>query len=237
MVPTRLVQTEKDVSDHLQEVRKQRREVASGEMGDYEESVADLMSQVDKIQGLTFAYISALDKLGQAADSLDVHLESTVTNRTRILIGRLRIALKDRNSLQRRIASPAMGEEAILLWAADVRVHANVTSLRHLIDLMKKMDLDTTAHEAFLIESTGELTTSDLASGALVRYLNNSLHRATAYLQANGWNILFKVLVVLLLLIVFHFLGRLAAKVVIASIDAWTANKSINRKTWSKARS
>ncbi len=104
--------------------------------------------------------------------------------------------------------------------AAQLRVQANVNSLRHLIALMKKLGIDTTTYEAYLIESTGELTTSDLSSGALGRFLNNRLQKIVEFTRANGLDIGMKILLFLATLVGFRYFGILVSKIVMASIDA-----------------
>ncbi len=215
-----LMGAENTVIADLKTLRIRRKKMAARDIVEFEESIADLMGQETKIQTISYEYIQALEKLNQSDHSLVQHLNSSVPNRTRILIGRLRIALKDQDSLQRRISPNANGDDAIFLMAAKIRVDATVTNLRNLISLMRKMGLDTTSHETFLIESTGKLTTTDLASGALVRVLNNWFQGSLNYLQENGLNLLVKVLMVGGLLVLFNFLGKLASKLVVASIDA-----------------
>jgi small conductance mechanosensitive channel len=219
-VPNSLTQAEASVAGELKKMRVQRKQIPAQQMGEFEENVADLMSQTTKIQNLIFDYIKAMEKLDQPDVSLSQHLQGEVQGRTRILIGRLRIALEKEASLKRRTPLPASGDDAIVLRAADLRVQANVTNLRELIALMKKLGLNTTSHEAFLIESTGQLNTTDLASGALMRFLNNWFQKMIGFLHKNGLNILIKILMVVGLLILFNYLGKLASKLVITSIDA-----------------
>jgi small conductance mechanosensitive channel len=219
-IPGHLKHVEKNVTDELRKIRMQRDQVPPQNMGEYEEKVSELMTNTTNIQKIIFQYLTALEKLGQPDSIFSNHLQRQVQNRTRILIGRLRIALNQQSSLQRRIPTPAVGDDAILLLAAQIRVQSNITNLRELIALMKKMQLDTTGHEAFLIQSTGQLTSSDLASGALMRFLNNWFQRSSSYLQKNGANILVKTLLIIGLLIFFRYLGILVSKLTITIIDA-----------------
>ncbi len=64
------------------------------------------------------------------------------------------------------------------------------------------------------------MTTTDLASGALMSFLNNWFQKMISYLRENGLNILIKFLMVVGLLVLFNYLGKLASKLVITSIDA-----------------
>ncbi len=219
-VPGNLIHAENSVMKELKDLRTLRTKISPLNLGEFEENVAELMAQTTKIQKLTFDFLTALEKLDQPNTTLSKHLQDQVQGRTRILIGRLRIALKNQRSLKNRTPATATGDEANLLMAAQLRIQANINNLRQLISLMKKMKLDTTAHEAFLIESTGRLTSTDLSSGALMRFLNNRFQSTTGYLQKNGLNFLVKVLLVLALLTLFHYLGKLLSKVIIASIDA-----------------
>ncbi len=219
-VPGSLTRAEASVISELKKMRTQRKQVPAPSLGQYEENVADLMDQTTTIQQQIFVYIEALEKLGQPNEILTTHLQTGVQGRTRILIGRLRIALKEQSSLKTRIPLPASGDDAVILLAANRRIQANVINLRHLIALMKKMGLDTTSHETFLIESTGQLTTTDLASGALMSFLNNWVQGIIGYTKENGLNILVDILVIIGLLVLFNYLGKLASKLVIASIDA-----------------
>ncbi len=219
-VPNSLLSAEKAVVEDLISLRTQRELIPAANMGQYEENVADLMGHTTTIQNHIFNYLLAIEKLGQPHARLTAHLQKEVPGRTRILIGRLRLSLKDESSLQHRIALPATGDDAVLLRAAHLRNQSNITNLRQLIALMKKMGLDTTSHEAFLIESTGQLTTTDLASGALMNFLDNKVQSVISYAQKNGVNLLLDLLFVVGLLVLFNYLGKLASKLVIASIDA-----------------
>jgi len=219
-VPGALIRAESSVVEELKALRSQRKKIPPQHMGEFEENVADLMSQTTAIQNHIFDYIQALKKLERPDSALSSHLRTQVPGRTRILIGRLRIALEDLRSLKRRTPTPASGDDNVLILAAEMRIKANVENLRALITLMKKMNLDTTAHETFLIESTGKLTTTDLASGALMNVLNRWLKSSLDYIKNNGLNFFLKTLLVLGLLILFRYLGKLASKLIIASIDA-----------------
>lgn len=219
-VPGSLIRAESSVTDELKKLRSMRKKTGPHQMGKFEDNVADLMNQTTEIQKYIFTYIKALEKLGQPNADLNNHLISGVKNRTRILTGRLRIALKEKKTLQHSTPTPASGDDAVLLLTVEQRIQANVDNLRQLISLMKELKIDTTAHETFLIESTGTLTTGDLASGVLINFLNNWVHKSIVYLQKNGLNFLLKALFILALLIVFRYLGKLSSRLVIASIDA-----------------
>lgn len=219
-VPNSLIKAESNTVDELIRLQSRRKQIPVKQVGEFEENVADLMNQTTKIQNYIFAYIEEMEKLGQPNAALTEHLQTKVQGRTRILIGRLRLALKEQRSLEKRTPTPPSAEEATILLAVNLRVQNYVSNLRQLIVLMKKMKMDTTAHETFLIESTGQLTTTDLASGALVNYLNKWFHGVVNYLNENVLSILLKALMILGLLVIFHYLGKLSSKLLIASIDA-----------------
>ncbi len=215
-----IVRVEDTIVRNLKDFRPQRKNTQASLKSEFETNLADFMNQQDVLQGLMFKFVKALEKLDLPAAALENHLQENIKDRTRILIGRLRISLKDKRALDERISLPASGDDAVLLRAAQLRVQANVKSLRHLISLMKKLSIDTTSYEAFLIESTGELTTSDLSSGALGRFLNNWFQKMLELTKNNGLDIVITILMILVTLVGFHYLGALVSKIVIASIDA-----------------
>lgn len=107
-------------------------------------------------------------------------------------------------------ALPEDGTVASRLAVSEARVQSASSSLQSAVDLMDQLELDSSHYRQQLVKTTGELSSDLLDVSVVSGIVSEWTAAATEIAAKEGPQLLFRVLIMLLILVLFIYLGRVA---------------------------
>jgi small conductance mechanosensitive channel len=162
-----------------------------------------------------------MQALGLPAAEEKAYLARVLEDRAEVCAERIPLAIEQTDALQQRLeATPGDAELEAQLAAVEKKKEASRASLATTIELMDRLELDTAEYRKVLIQSTGEITADILDSDVALGLLRHWLSSLEDWLVDRGPGLVFKILVFVLILFVFHLLSRLTRRVVASAVQA-----------------
>jgi small conductance mechanosensitive channel len=165
--------------------------------------------------------IARMKKLGIDATETSEQADRLLRERATYLEGRLELLLANRTEVRELLRGALEGEKEELqkeLRSLNGRASSTADGLRAVLDQMDRVGIDTTASRAILIKAAREVDPGSLDARATAGLLQQWLSEGRSWVRANGSNMIVRLLVVLLILLAFLFLSKVAAKVVRAGV-------------------
>ncbi len=204
-------------SREIDDLRDQRSSATTDELGDIEASINKSRDRLDDLLTAKINTLTTADSLGLSTGEEWDRLERILTNRAENLVGRLQIAVNERNRLQTRIkdAERAGAPEADMaadrtrLQYANRRVEGIANSLGRKVDLLAKRGVNVTQYRQFIIQTTGKVTERVLDPRVLVGLVHDFLKDSWKWIKESTPAFLVKVLIILAFIFSFRLGFRL----------------------------
>jgi small conductance mechanosensitive channel len=211
-------------TERIAELQQQRATTEPEGLEDLELRIREAQSQYDMILVGQAENLTAANALGiETVESWD-YLDRLLVGRAENLVGRLQIAVGDRDRFRRQVeeadaAEAPESENAALrsqFRASEERIRGIVTSLYVTAGLLDGRGYDTDQYRQFAIRATGELTGDVLDPGVLAGLLRDLRDSIWAWLQDNGPTLLVQALIVIALVVLFRIGFRLSWRAYLA---------------------
>jgi len=199
--------------DQLTTLRSQRGVTSVDQLGDLELNIEETRKRLDAILQSYSSTIDMADALHLDTQSARQELDGLLHKRTETLVGRLTIAVKQRDHLSRRVKDDEragapetdIGANRIQLRYAEERVRGLAQSLDAMVSLLDKRGIDTTEYRKTMIRATGDVTQDVLDPRVLFGLLGDAALAVGKWSRDNLPTLLLHVVIV----IGFMVLGRL----------------------------
>jgi small conductance mechanosensitive channel len=199
------------------ELRHQRASASVEEIGPLEAEIADVWAWTDTIVVYQMSAITAAEQISVDVAREWEQLDELLEHRAEQQVGRLQIAVADRDRLEARVKTlrrTGAPESEITdlqrnLSAVQSRIDAIATSLGVTNELLRGRGFDTVAYREILIRTTGEVTGDVLDPQVLLRLVGDLATDAWDWIRDNTATILARILIVVGFVILFRFLFRL----------------------------
>jgi len=165
--------------------------------------------------------IGRMNSLGVDPSSLAEQVDHLLRDRAQILDGRLRLLVEQRSNIkesQRRAVESDKSDIQKQLNTVQAQIDFWANALRSTLDLMDRRKIDTTEQREFLVKATGEVAPGTLDTKVAASLFQESLADARIWLRERGPRMVVRLGVVLLILLVFWFLSKVAAKIIGAAV-------------------
>ena len=172
---------------------------------------------------LTFAIdvVELEEAMQLATEQTRARIERQVQDQARLAASHLAAAARRLKDLTSGMASIPDGEQrARIEDEAKARLQGAASHLGKTIDLMERLDLDTTVYRQILISSTGEVTVEAIDTRVAGELISRWAKGIRESITANGPNILFQTLLFVLILSIFWGLSRFVRNVVARAVEA-----------------
>ncbi|MBW8192109.1 mechanosensitive ion channel [Neiella marina] len=216
-----------ELEKHIDEEREKRSTKDSGELLDWESQMAHLQQRLDSMLSFTMQNIAWQDKVGLTTSS-------ERNNFTKALIARaddislLLIYSEQQLTQLAEEKSEALSSELehldTAIRAYHEKIDSNNASLALTVQLLDQLGTNTSRYKEALIASTGAVTEDIFNINVISRLVSRwSSKLWTAFLDF-GPNLLFKLIVIVAILVAFHFVAQTARKLVFKA----TSNSKLN---------
>ncbi|MGW8323836.1 MAG: mechanosensitive ion channel family protein, partial [Thermodesulfobacteriota bacterium] len=204
-----------DLRKTIAKEREKRESLAPEELVAFEENLA---KESTKLDGLYKALCDNLDQIkamGLDASEEASYLSERLSDRAEILAGQVKLTLERITGAKEVLGkNPDNAEYQTRLPAEEAKLNRTTQSLQSVVDLMKRLDLESAQYTQLLIQTTGDITgdifDTEVAFGLLQQWMDN----LKTWAVDNGPRLIFKFLLFLLILVVFKVLARFTGKVV-----------------------
>ena len=186
-------------------------EMAPAELAITYQRLWQAIEKYDDVLGSMVSWLDVADQLGiddqDLAAFLTNEIEEAAANRSTFV----QLSLDAVTALREVAATlPTNQEVADKLAVNEARVKIASNGLQNSVDLMNKLKLDSSHYRQQLVQTTGELT-SDLLNVSVLSGIVSEWTATTAELAATeGPRLVFRLIIVLLILVFFFYLGRAA---------------------------
>ena len=204
-------------SREIDDLRDQRSSATTDEMGDIEASINKSRDKLDDLLTAKVNTLTTADSLGLSTGEEWERLERILTNRAENLVGRLQIAVNERDLLERKIrdAQRAGAPEADIgadrtgLQYAKRRVEGVARSLANTVNLLAKRGVQVTHYRQFIIQTTGKVTERVLDPRVFVGLVNDFLKDSWSWIKDNAPAFLVKLIILLAFVVFFRLVFRI----------------------------
>jgi small conductance mechanosensitive channel len=156
-----------------------------------------------------------MEALGLAAAGEKAFLAEELSERAATAAERIRLSLEQISALQERLQEkPGDADIETALSAAVEKKEASRAELTATIGMMDRLELETSEYQQLLIEATGAITTDILDTEVALGLFQQWLIRLKDWTIESGPGLIFRAIVFVLILFVFHLLARLTRKIV-----------------------
>ena len=147
-------------------------------------------------------------------------LDQALQQRAEVLAGQIALTQKEiEANLQSLAATPEDTSTQQIIKALQEKQNITTASLKNSVALLQENDLEAARYKEILIKSTGDITSDILDLNVLRRLSQAWLKNVSNYIIDNGGAVFFKIVIFLLILLVFHYLSRAAAKILRKSLS------------------
>ncbi len=214
-ISPRLIQYAEGARKSISKLRKEEKSVASEKRVALEEKLAAQNARLNGLYKAICDHIDRLKAMGLDASKETSYLTERLSKRAEILAGQIKLTLEQiKNAKGVAEKNPDNAAFQATLQAEEAKLDHSTQSLQAVVDMMKRIDLESAQYTQLLIQATGDITgdifNSEVAFGLLQQWMEN----LKAWAVDNGPRMIFKFLLFLLILVVFKILARFTGKVV-----------------------
>ncbi len=214
-ISPRLIQNVEDARKSISKLKNERKSVAPEELVAFEEKLAGESTRLDGLYKAVCDQIDRLKAMGLDASKEISYLTENLTTRAEILAGQVKLTLEQiKNAKGAAEKNPDNAQYQAKLQAEEAKLERSTQSLQAVVDIMKRLGLESAQYTQLLIQATGDITgdifNTEVALGLLQQWMDN----LKTWAVDNGPRMIFKFLLFLLILVVFKVLARFTGKVV-----------------------
>ena len=202
--------------DRIATLRNQRIDVAQDAMVDLETEITIARGRLDKIIGGLNSVLEDATELGIDVGDSWQKFDLIVNSRTETLVGRLQIAVNNREELKQKLesakragATPSelMNKREQVQMASD-RITGVAESLAVSVDLLSSRGFETSKFNRFLITTTGEITERFFDPKVFIGLVQDFGGKVWQWLSDNGPTLLVKLFIVIITTFAFRWSFR-----------------------------
>ena len=205
-----------ELRTELSELRSQRDSVAGEDLLKLVAQLADANETLNLVLEVTLDNADRMEKLGMSADEEREYVAGILEDRAAIAGERVTLSLEQISGLKQRLEEkPDDPDLTAELAAAEAKRDTNQENLTATIEMMNRLDLETTEYQKLLIQATGQITTDILDTKVAVGLFGQWLAGLRDWAVDNGPRVIFKaflfLLIFLLATLLFLFFGLVSA--------------------------
>ena len=206
-----------ETADEFDEIRVRRATATAQEIGPLELEIKDLRAWADTVTRYQEWALSEADSLRVDVSDRWKRYDQFVLEFAENTVGRLQIAVSERNDLRDRIRvaertnAPAteIADLKLRLGAAQTRIDAIADNAASLNDRLEERGYETSAYRENLIRATGEVTGDVLNPQVLLRLARGFFADLWRSLRENAGTVFVRVLIVIAFIVFFRVLFSL----------------------------
>lgn len=204
-----------DLRKTIAKEREKRESLAPEELVAFEENLSKESAKLDGLYKALCDNVDQMKTMGLDPSEQVSYLSERLTERAEILAGQVKLTLEQITGAKEvLLKKPDNAEYQMKLVAEEAKLNRTTQSLQSVVDLMKRLDLESAQYTQLLIQTTGDITgdifDTEVAFGLLQQWMDN----LKTWAVDNGPRMIFKFLLFLLILVVFKVLARFTGKVV-----------------------
>jgi small conductance mechanosensitive channel len=204
-----------DLRKTIAKEREKRESLAPEELVAFEENLAKESTKLDELYKALCDNVDQIKAMGLDASEEASYLSERLSDRAEILAGQVKLTLERiAGAKEVLVKNPDNAEYQSRLPAEEAKLNRTTQSLQSVVDLMKRLDLESAQYTQLLIQTTGDITgdifDTEVAFGLVQQWMDN----LKTWAVDNGPRMIFKFLLFLLILVVFKVLARFTGKVV-----------------------
>jgi small conductance mechanosensitive channel len=204
-----------DLRTAIAKQREEQESVGPEELVAFEEGLAKESARLDELYRILCDHVDRMKAMGLDASEEISFLSERLSHRAEILSGQVKLTNEKIAGAKEVLEkNPDNAEYQAKLLAGQAKLTRTTRSLQAVVDVMKRLDLESAQYTQLLIRATGDITgdifDTEVAFGLLQQWMDNLKNWAVD----NGPRMIFKFLLFLLILVVFKVLARFTGKVV-----------------------
>ncbi|UCG73628.1 MAG: mechanosensitive ion channel [Chromatiales bacterium] len=212
----------------LLEARRQQRDAAPPEAAiDAQDAVTAAARAVDDVFRFYARHVRLMQKLGLDDSVARQSLTEQLEDRADELSVLAKANDEEIGTLEERLKlNPEDAESKARLVLLNVNQKGTVEALRRMVDLLQELDADTVEYQELLFTFTGDVSDIGLDTEVVTGLLKDWVEQAREWLRAEGWSLVIRVAIVLLILLAAWVLARLVRKFVYKALISGRASMS-----------
>ena len=216
-----------DLRKTIAKEREKRESLAPEELVAFEENLSKESAKLDELYKALCDNVDQMKTMGLDPSKEASYLSERLSGRAEILAGQVKLTLEKITGAKEVLAkNPDNAEYQAKLLAEEAKLNRTTQSLQSVVDLMKRLDLESAQYTQLLIQTTGDITgdifDTEVAFGLLQQWMDN----LKTWAVDNGPRMIFKFLLFLLILVAGRFLARLISRGVAKSLARPQVNMS-----------
>jgi small conductance mechanosensitive channel len=224
MIP-RITQYLGDSERRVTNLRRRREEVSESELLGIEQAIGkEIEWGIVLFRGLADT-VEDMEKLGMDATRFREDLTQDVVKAADRIAGRLSHEIDQGDQVRQRLAqTPDDQKLKAHLGALDLRENTTTESLSVVIRLLQRLDQPATEYQTLLLTATGEVTADVFDKEVALDLLDQALRTARDWLEQNGPNYLFRLVLFVSIVVFSRLLGNLVRRVVSRALSSDRVN-------------
>jgi small conductance mechanosensitive channel len=203
-----------ELEEIIAERRAERATTPPDALPALEQRIAENTTWLDGLLGTYVDIIDHMEELGLDTSAERDYLSEHLMRRAGVIAERVGLAVEEVRSLQSRLRRTPESQDLLSsLHAAEGRRDAIMRDLSGTVELLKRLELDTTTYRQLIIEATGELTADVLDFGVASGLARTWFASAGEWFRLSGPRIFFKIILFLIVLFLFRLAAKLARKI------------------------
>ena len=204
-----------DLRKTIAKQREERGSLAPEELVAFEENLAKESARLDELYKALCDNVDQMKAMGLDPSEATTYLSERLSDRAEILAGQVKLTVEQITGAKEVLEkNPDNAEYQAKLVAEESKLARTTQGLQAVVDLMKRLDLQSSQYTQLLIQSTGDITgdifDTEVAFGLLQQWMDN----LKTWAVDNGPRMIFKFLLFILILVVFKALARFTGKLV-----------------------
>jgi small conductance mechanosensitive channel len=205
----------------LAELRGLRETTTGEELIKLEEQVTGANDVLNLLLEASLDNADRMEMLGLPGGAEKTYLTEILTDRAAVSSERVRLSLEQISALQTRLTEkPDDADLMAELAAIEAKRDIGKDNLTATIEMMSRLDLETTEYQHLLIQATGQITTDILDTKVAVSLIGQWLGGLRDWALDNGPTLIFNVFLFGLILFIFRLLSRLTRKLVTKAVSS-----------------
>ena len=176
---------------------------------------------IDVSLSLLTQYIDIIKSINFSPEPSIEFLRQQLPERAEFLASRIALSKERQADFKRVLSADKEDSEAkVHLGLTEDKLKSDTGSLKLIIDLAKKLDVDMHNYQTLLVKTTGEISSETLSTEVLGDLLDEWWVKAKFAVQENSISFVIKVIVLLLILLGFKLLAKLVRRIVQRSLQS-----------------
>jgi small conductance mechanosensitive channel len=204
-----------DLRKTIAKEREKRESLAPEELVAFEENLAKESMKLDELYKALSDNVDQMKAMGLDPSEEASYLSERLSDRAEILAGQVKLTIEKITAAKEVLAAnPDNTDYQARLLAEEAKLNRTTQSLQSVVDLMKRLDLESAQYTQLLIQTTGDITGDIFDTEVAFGLLQQWMDKLKGWAVDNGPRMIFKFLLFLLILVVFKILARFTGKVV-----------------------